>query len=128
MNAVIAEVDAEALHHILEDPHVSHVSPVIDYEPALSEMQAMAHLLDSMLVGLVPIRGRLQHYDCVTIEGKEVLVHRSLLNEIEDGTQLQTHPAFVVGVAQRDLFWKDIRRVCSQELHTQYSVAWRLAD
>ena len=37
LNAVIAEVDAEALPYILEDPHVSHISPVIDYELALSE-------------------------------------------------------------------------------------------
>ena len=91
----------------------------------VSEMQAMAHLLDSMLVGLVPIQGRLQDYDCVTIEGKEVLVHRSLLNEMEDGTQLQTHPAFVVGVAQRDLFWKDIRRVLFSR--APYTVFCRLA-
>ena len=37
LNAVIVEVDAEALTSILEDPHVSHISPVIDYELALSE-------------------------------------------------------------------------------------------
>ena len=85
----------------------------------------MAHLLDSMLVGLVPIRGRLLDYDCLTIEGREVLIHRSLLNEIEGGAQLQTQPAVVVGVAQRDLFWKDIRRVLFSR--APYTLFCRLA-
>ena len=89
------------------------------------EMQAMAHLLDGMLVGLVPIRGRLLDYDCVDIGGKELLVRRSLLNEVEDGVQLQRHPAFVVGVAQRDLFWKDIRRVLFSR--APYTLFCRLA-
>ena len=91
----------------------------------VSEMQAMAHLLDSMLVGLVPIRGRLLDYDCLTIEGREVLIHRSLLNEIEGGAQLQTQPAVVVGVAQGDLFWKDIRRVLFSR--APYTLFCRLA-
>ena len=87
----------------------------------VSEMQAMAHLLDGMLVGLVPIRGRLLDYDCVNIGGKELLVRRSLLNELDDGAQLQRCPAFVVGVAQRSLFWKDIRRILfSRAPHTLF--------
>ena len=85
----------------------------------------MAHLLDGMLVGLVPIRGRLRDYDCVNIGGKEVLVHRSLLNQMEDRAQLQTQAVFVVGVAQRDLFWKDIRRVLFSR--APYTLYCRLA-
>ena len=91
----------------------------------VSEMQAMAHLLDGMLVGLVPIRGRLRDYDCVNIGEKEVLIHRSLLSQVEDRTQLQTKPVFVVGVAQRDLFWKDIRRVLFSR--SPYTLFCRLA-
>ena len=44
---------------------------------------------------------------------------------MQPGTQPKAYPAFVVGVAQRDLFWKDIRRVLFSQ--AQYTVFCRLA-
>ena len=77
----------------------------------LPEIRSVARLLDNLLAGLVPIRGRLVDYLWMRIHNHEVLVHRSLLNQLPADAMHQAHPVFLVGVAQSDLFWKDIRRV-----------------
>ena len=41
------------------------------------------------------------------------------------GAQPEAYPAFLVGVAQSDLFWKDIRRVLFSQ--ARYTVFCRLA-
>lgn len=91
----------------------------------LPQMRSMAQLLESLLVGLVPIRGRLVNYKSAKIGGRDILVHRLLLEQMPPGTQPKTCPVFVVGVAQHDLFWKDIRRVLFSQ--AQYTVFCRLA-
>ena len=92
---------------------------------SIPEMGSMARLLESLLAGLVPIRGRLVDYDWTRISGRDVLVHRSLLCRIPVDRRPKTNPAFLVGVAQRDLFWKDIRRVLFSQ--ARYTVFCRLA-
>ena len=77
----------------------------------LPQMSSMAQVLESLLVGLVPIRGRLVDYRTVRIDSREVLVHRRLLDQMSSEVRQKAHPTFVVGVTQRDLFWKDIRRI-----------------
>lgn len=91
----------------------------------LPQMRSMAQLLESLLVGLVPIRGCLVDYKSAKIGDRDVLVHRLLLEQIPPATLPKTYPAFVVGVAQHDLFWKDIRRVLFSQ--AQYTVFCRLA-
>ena len=91
----------------------------------LPQMRSMAQILEGLLVGLVPIRGRLVDYKSVHIGGRDVLVHRLLLEQMPPGTQPKAYPAFVVGVTQRNLFWKDIRRVLFSQ--AQYTVFCRLA-
>ncbi len=91
----------------------------------LPQIRSMAQVLEVLLVGLVPIRGRLVDYKWTTIGGRDVLIHRLLLEQISPGTRPKANPAFVVGVAQRDLFWKDIRRVLFSQ--AQYTVFCRLA-
>ena len=91
----------------------------------LPQMRSMAQVLEGLIFGLVPIRGRLIDYKSVRIGGREVLIHRLLLEQIPSGTRPTTYPAFVVGVVQRDLFWKDIRRVLFSK--AQYTVFCRLA-
>ena len=91
----------------------------------LPQMRSMAQVLEGLLVGLVPIRGRLVDYTSASIGGRDVLIHRSLLDQIDRATWPETHTAFVVGVAQRDLFWKDIRRVLFSK--ARYTVFCRLA-
>ncbi len=91
----------------------------------LAHMRSIAQLLDSLLIGLVPIRGHLVDYLSAIIGGRNVLIHRSLLDQLGPGAQIETHTAFVVGVAQHDLFWKDIRRVLFSK--ARYTVFCRLA-
>ena len=51
--------------------------------------------------------------------------HRSVLDQVLSSAQPEAVPVFVVGVTQRDLFWKDIRRVLFSE--APYTVFCRLA-
>ena len=91
----------------------------------LPQMRSMAQILEGLLVGLVPIRGRLVDYKSTQIGGCDVLVHRLLLEQMPPDTRPKAYPVFVVGVTQRDLFWKDIRRVLFSQ--AQYTVFCRLA-
>ena len=88
-----------------------------DVVAQLPEVRAVAKLLESLLTGLVPIQGRLLDYDCVSFAGHELLVHRSIVDQISRHDDIDIRPAFVVGVAQRDLFWKDLRRVLFSKGH-----------
>ena len=91
----------------------------------LPEIRSVARLLDSLLAGLVPIRGRLVDYEWIRICSRDVLVHRSLLSQMPSDALPEAYPAFLVGVAQSDLFWKDIRRVLFSQ--ARYTVFCRLA-
>ena len=86
---------------------------------------SVARLLESLLSGLVPIRGRLVDYAWTRICSRDVLVHYSLLDQMPTDARPEAHPAFLVGVAQNDLFWKDIRRVIFSQ--ARYTVFCRLA-
>ena len=91
----------------------------------LPEIRSVARLLDSLLAGLVPIRGRLVDFEWIRICSRDVLVHRSLLSQMPTGAQPEANPAFLVGVAQSDLFWKDIRHILFSQ--SRYTVFCRLA-
>ena len=91
----------------------------------LPQMRAMAQMLEGLLVGLVPIRGRLANYTSANIGGHNVLIHDSVLHQISPEARPETQTAYVVGVAERDLFWKDIRRVLFS--NARYTVFCRLA-
>ena len=91
----------------------------------LPEIRSVARLLESLLGGLVPIRGRLVDYGWLQICGRDVLVNQSLLRQIPTDERPKAYPAFLVGVAQSDLFWKDIRRLLFSQ--ARYTVFCRLA-
>ena len=90
----------------------------------LPDIGALAQVLETLLVGLVPVRGRLIDYESTCISGREVLIHRSLLDQVALTDRPETCPVFVVGVAERSLFWKDIRRVLFSD--GEYTVFCRL--
>ncbi len=77
----------------------------------LAEMRSTGRLLESLLADLVPIRGTLVDYRVAEIGGREHLVHRDLVDQFDEPGDTALRDAVVVGVAERDLFWKDIRRV-----------------
>ena len=89
--------------------------------PGLEMTRAVTQVLDNLLVGLVPVRGRVLSYRAVRLGGREFLVHEKLIAKLSDQEELDIHPVFVVGVAERDSFWKDIRRVVfSEARHTMF--------
>ena len=96
-----------------------------DVTRRLPEMQAMAQVLDSLLAGLVPIRGRLIKYSWTTIGNRDILIHELLAAQIKCHSTFTQCPAFMVGVAQGNLFWKDIRRLLFSR--SEYTAFCRLA-
>jgi hypothetical protein len=73
----------------------------------VAEMRRLSAVLDRLLAGLVPLRGRVVDFRLVDVLGRELLVHRTLAASLS----LPTRDLTVVAVASRDLFWKDLRRV-----------------
>ena len=90
----------------------------------LSQILSIAQVLESLLAGLVPIRGHLAHYEVACVNDKEVLIHHALLQQLPKGLGINTFPVTLVGVAERDLFWKDIRRILFSK--APYTVFCRL--
>lgn len=111
-----------ALREILEDNAQLFGNDVVAQIP---QMRSMAKVLDSLLAGLVPIRGKLVDFESAMIDDREVLIHRRLLERMPLDNRPDTQSVFVVGVAERDLFWKDIRRVLFSQ--AEYTVFCRLA-
>ena len=91
----------------------------------LPDIGAVGQVLESLLVGLVPIRGRLMNYESTRINGRDVLIHRLLLEQVAPRFRPETCPVFVVGVTEQNLFWKDIRRVLFSD--GEYTVFCRVA-
>ena len=89
------------------------------------EAYSIAQVLDRLLDGLVPVRGRLTEYDGMKLRGKEILIQKSITHQL--GTEIEGNltPIYIAGVAQNSLFWKDIRQVLFSE--AQHNVFCRLA-
>lgn len=81
----------------------------VDDLTQLAQIRLASRMLDKVLAGLVPLRGRAVNYAAVQIDDEEWLVHAYLIAKLT--TPPPTVPVFVVGVAQQGLFWKDVRRV-----------------
>lgn len=77
----------------------------------IAQIRSVGRVLESLLAGLVPIRGRLIDYVSLTVDGREAIVHQALLGDLMEAQESSVRPVFVVGVAERGLFWKDIRRL-----------------
>ncbi|MGW2288560.1 DUF6414 family protein [Streptomyces phaeochromogenes] len=68
-------------------------------------------ILERLRVGLIPIRCRLIDYLILTTSGGEYLIHRRIIEALPQGGRPDTNPAFLVGVTEQDLYWKDTRRI-----------------
>jgi len=93
------------LEIIQDDPAAFGVQDVGE----LAQVRLVSRMVEKVLAGLVPVRGRALNYQVVEVDSEEWLLHTGLI------AQLQPRPAatsvFLVGVAQQGLFWKDVRRV-----------------
>jgi hypothetical protein len=92
--------------------------------PGMGETMTGARILEKLLVGLVPLRGRAINYRHVYLDGKEWIVHERLVGHLHATPRMQVSPLHLVGVAEADLFWLDLRRVLFA--HSRYLVMCRL--
>jgi hypothetical protein len=78
---------------------------------SMADARAMQKIIDRLLTGLVPIRGRLVDYCILDLGGDQRIVRRELADAIEPGGGAVIRPLYLVGVASESLFWKDVRLV-----------------
>lgn len=81
----------------------------LDREGLVNAVTA-TRILEKLLAGLVPVRGRLVHYRHVERDGREYVVHNAAVEELQ-GSGAVVRPVYVVGVAEGAQFWRDVRRV-----------------
>lgn len=74
-----------------------------------AQLRLMSQMLNKVLAGLVPVRGRSVRYQVVEIDHEEWLLHRDVVAGLHSAPSVK--PAYLVGVAQQGHFWKDVRRV-----------------
>ena len=96
-----------------------------DHAGQLKQAYSVGQVLDQLLTGLVPIRGRLVDYEATTIGDRQILVHRSVKDQLERKPSVDFQAVYLTGVAHQDLFWKDIRQILFSE--SRYRVFCRLA-
>jgi hypothetical protein len=92
---------------------------------SLGDVRSVGRVLEKLLVGLVPIRGRSSEYMVLADLDRVWLVHRRLADTLGGEVAVRLEPLYVVGVAEQALFWRDIRRVLFSE--SQFRVFSRLA-
>jgi hypothetical protein len=81
-------------------------------------------ILDKLMAGLIPLKCRIVDYCAVTVGREEYLVHRRALNQLAPMQRPSPAELYLVGVAEKALFWKDIRRVLFSK--AQFRVFCRL--
>jgi hypothetical protein len=96
----------------------------LDAQAGMAQGIAASKVLDALLAGLVPIRGRSVEFRHVIIGERSWIVHEDLLGELVGDETVEILPLYVVGVAEAALFWKDIRRLLFS--HSSYTVLCRL--
>jgi hypothetical protein len=91
----------------------------------LLKVRMVDQVLENLLGGLVPVRGRALEYQVLEIDGKYWIVHNTILKNLESNNLIEIYPLYIVGVAEQALFWKDIRRILFAK--ARYSVFCRVA-
>lgn len=98
---------------------VSSMVEIMDENPELFGAQLegiaagemMNRILRRLLVGLVPLRCHVPEYRSITIGERDLLVHRRLVEQLSLPSETNVRNVYLVGVAEENLFWKDLRRV-----------------
>lgn len=73
----------------------------------IQEIEPVNKILQRLLAGLIPVRGRATDHVVVTIGNAEYVVHKAACA----GLGLDERPLEIVGVTEHLAYWKDIRRV-----------------
>jgi hypothetical protein len=77
----------------------------------IRQVGAVAKMLHQLLGGLVPVRGRAVDYRVLRRADGDYVIHNSLVAQLPEEERGALEPLVVVGVTERELFWKDLRRV-----------------
>ncbi|MGO8870616.1 MAG: hypothetical protein ACLQPH_04305 [Acidimicrobiales bacterium] len=81
----------------------------------IGQFQAINRVIENLLVGLVPLRGRAVDYQIVRDNDREWIVHHRILDQLVPPIAETAEPLYIVGVSEESLYWKDIRRVLFAE-------------
>lgn len=123
------ELEAEEVYRVSQT--LTALLDIVEQDPelfgltdreGLREGGALVRVLEQLLVGLVPIRGRATRYRVVERADRTLLVHEDVLAQLD----VVSEPLWVVGVAESSLFWKDVRRVLFA--HNRYVALCRLGQ
>ena len=90
------------------------------------EAHSIGQVLERLLSGLVPVKGRIVDFESMRLGDKEVLIHQSLKEKLNLSIAESLRPVYVTGVADRGLFWKDTRQILFSG--ARYNVLCRLAS
>jgi hypothetical protein len=96
-----------------------------DVMASMADARAMQKIINRLLTGLVPIRGRLVDYSSVELRGERRIVRREVADVLRTSASWKVRPLYLVGVASEALFWKDVRLVLFSK--TKHRVMCRLA-
>ncbi|MEV6299824.1 hypothetical protein AB0M02_10515 [Actinoplanes sp. NPDC051861] len=77
----------------------------------VSQLSAINRILETLLVGLIPIECKAVDYQVLEVDGQDLIVHKAVLAQLPESVKDGSRPLIVVGVTEERLFWKDIRRV-----------------
>ena len=96
-----------------------------DVMASMADARAMQKIINRLLTGLVPIRGRLVDYYCLELGEERRVVRREVADALPTSAGWNVSPLYLVGVASEALFWKDVRLVLFSR--TKHRVMCRLA-
>ena len=82
-----------------------------DDRDIILQVSAVAKMLDQLLAGLVPVRGHAVDYQVLRRGDSDYVIHNSLVAQLPEEERGALKPLVVVGVTEKELFWKDLRRV-----------------
>ena len=117
----VSEILSTFLEIIEDDFEVFKIAPDQKFK-----MKSYGRVFEKLLAGLVPIRGRAVDYKVIEFNAREWIVHRRFLDQLPIPESLSIHPLYVVGVTEKTLFWKDIRRVLFSK--ARFQVLCRIAQ
>ncbi len=92
---------------------------------SMADARAMQKIINRLLTGLVPIRGRLVDYCSLERRGEQRIVRREVADALATSSAWKVSPIYLVGVANESLFWKDVRLVLFSKM--KHRVMCRLA-
>lgn len=97
-----------ALWGILNDnPELFHD----ESQSQLKQFAAINRVLETLLVGLIPVECKAVDYEVMSVGGMSFIVHKSAVAQLSPERLPATHPLYIVGVTEERLFWKDVRRL-----------------